>query len=97
MPKIHRHVAWSSSTPPATGPIVDVMAVKADHVPIALPRASPSKVALSIARLAGASIVPPAACSTRAAMSAFMEFAKAHASDPIAKIVTPVTKMRLRP
>ena len=43
-----------------------VIAVKADHVPIAFPRLASSKEALMMARLPGTSNAPPMPCAARA-------------------------------
>ena len=49
----HRQDACSISHPPITGPIAVVIALKPDHVPMALPRDFSSKQALMIAKLPG--------------------------------------------
>ena len=53
MKKAQRHDACSISHPPITGPIAVVIALKPDHVPIALPRDFSSKQALIIDKLPG--------------------------------------------
>src|ERR1700730_17922244 len=55
----HRQEPCSISHPPRTGPRPVVIAVKPDHVPIALPRDFSSKDALIIARLPGTSSAAP--------------------------------------
>ncbi len=54
-----RQLTCSISQPPATGPMLAVIALKPDHVPIARPRSSPSNVALMIARLPGTRSAAP--------------------------------------
>src|SRR5215470_7734946 len=64
--KAHRQDAYWISHPPSTGPKAVVIAVKPDHVPIALPRESSSKQAVIIARLPGTSNAAPIPCMQRA-------------------------------
>ena len=61
-----RHETCSISQPPKIGPMLAVIAVKADHVPIAFPRFASSKEALMMARLPGTSNAPPMPCAARA-------------------------------
>ncbi len=57
--KIARHDTWSTKKPPSTGPMAEVSAPAPAHIPIARLRSCWSKVAPSIARLAGMSSAAP--------------------------------------
>src|ERR1700685_1719459 len=57
--KTQRHDACATSHPPRTGPMDAVIAVKADHVPIARPRSLSVYEALMIAKLPGTSSAAP--------------------------------------
>jgi hypothetical protein len=56
--KIARQESASISAPPPAGPRTVAIPVQAVHVPTALPRASPSKVAATIASDPGTSSAP---------------------------------------
>ena len=64
-----RHDQRSTSQPPTSGPVAEATLPNADQVPIALPRAAPSKVVPSRARLAGTNSAAAAPCAARAASS----------------------------
>jgi hypothetical protein len=68
------------------------------NTPMARARsAGPGKVVATIAAATGLSMVPPAACSTRAAISQPMLGARPHSSDPSPKVANPSRKTRRRP
>lgn len=92
-----RQPTCSINHPPATGPMADIMALKADHVPIARPRSASSKVALIIARLPGTRNAAPTPCAARAAMSARVEPARPHAIDAMVNRIVPARNVRFRP
>ena len=92
-----RQLACSTSQPPATGPIAVVIALNPDHVPIARPRASPSKVAAMIARLPGTRNAAPMPCTARAAINIVGVGARPHRTDASVNTMTPPRKTRFRP
>ena len=67
--KIQRHEAWSTITPPASGPMIIAIPLQAVHEPIALPRTFAGNAATMIASELGVSSAPAAPCSARAAIS----------------------------
>ena len=77
--KSQRQEAWETTQPPATGPIAPVIALAADQVPIAAPRASAEYAALMSARLPGTSSAAPTPWTARAAISSSMPGAAPHA------------------
>ena len=79
--KTQRHETFCTSQPPSTGPEADVRVVQPDHAPMALPRASPLKLALMRARLPGVSSAPPAPCTARARIRDVTFGASPHQSD----------------
>src|SRR6185369_3203310 len=74
----HRHDPCSTSHPPSTGPSAVIIIEKPDQVPIALPRLSGGKCALTSARLFGTSIAPPTPCNARAAINCPIPAATPH-------------------
>jgi hypothetical protein len=92
-----RQLACSTSQPPLTGPIAVVIALNADHVPIARPRPASSNVALMIARLPGTRNAAPTPCSARPAIRTREEAAMPQRIDEAVKKMTPNRNTRLRP
>ena len=80
MAKIQRHDAWSTSSPPPSGPTTIAIPPHAVHVPIAAPRSSAGKVAVMIASDAGTSSAPAHPCSARATISSSAVGASAHST-----------------
>jgi hypothetical protein len=95
--KIARHDSASMSAPPPAGPSTVAIPVQAVHVPTALPRSAPSKVAARIASDPGTSSAPVSPCAARATISASELGATAQAADVMPKPISPSTNMRLRP
>ena len=67
--KIQRHDAWSTITPPASGPTIIAIPLQAVQEPIASPRSRSENAATMIASELGVSSAPAAPCSARAAIS----------------------------
>ena len=97
IPKIQRHEAWSTSSPPPSGPITIAIPPHAVHVPIAAPRSSSGKTAVMIASEDGTSSAPAIPCSARAAISSSTVGASAHSTDVAPKPASPTEKIRRRP
>src|SRR6266487_2619413 len=97
MKKTQCHEACSTSHPPRTGPIAEVMEVKPDQIPIARPRLSGSNEALIIARLPGTSSAPPIPCRERAIINCRILGDRPHQIEASAKTVMPIAKTRRRP
>src|SRR5258708_7321741 len=97
MKKIARHETWSMKKPPSSGPATMVIDVKADQVPIALPRSLSGNVALMMARLPGTMSAAPMPCKPRNPIRAAILGASPHATEPAVNTATPIAKMRLRP
>jgi hypothetical protein len=95
--KIARHETASTSQPPRSGPMTNEMPVHAVHVPIALPRSSPLKTTVIVARAAGVRSAPATPCSARARMSTSALHAAAANSEVAAKAATPITNTRFPP
>jgi hypothetical protein len=89
--------ACSINQPPSTGPIAEVIAVKPDQIPIALPRRSGGNVALIIAKLPGMSKAPPIPWIDRAQISCCTLGDNPHQTDARVNKVTPIVKIRRRP
>ena len=87
----------SISQPPRTGPSAEVIAVYADHVPMARPRSSARNEAPMIARLPGTRSAPPTPCAARATINCSMSGARPHQTEASANRATPALKIRLRP
>jgi hypothetical protein len=97
MRKIARQPTASTSQPPRSGPSAPATELAAAQVPTARPRASPSKAAPRIARLAGTSSAAPTPCSAHTASSQPNPGASAHAADAAAKTAMPARNMRFLP
>ena len=68
------------------------------QIPIARARSTrPVKTCVMIDIATGFSIEPPTACSMRATISISMLGDRLHSSEPSAKTVSPIWKVRLRP
>jgi len=74
-----------------------VIEANPDQVPIARPRASPVKVALSSASDSGTASAPPIPCSALAASTISIDGASAQASEATAKTAIPIMYIRRRP
>src|SRR5450432_1221537 len=97
MKKIQCQEAYSTSQPPRTGPIADVIEVKPDQVPIAEPRLSSLKEALIIARLPGTNNAPPIPWMQRAIIRSRIAGDRPHKIEASEKSITPIAKIRRRP
>jgi hypothetical protein len=94
MKKIIRQLTASTSQPPRTGPTAAVAAPAAAQMPTARPRASPSKVTPSMAKLLGISIAAPMPWMKRAPIKTASPGARPHAAEASPNRTTP--KMRSR-
>src|SRR6266700_5622727 len=83
--KTQRQEAYSTNTPPSTGPTTEVIEVNPDQVPIARPRWSSLNEALIIAKLPGTSNAPPMPWRTRARISTSTLGDKPHAIEATMK------------
>ena len=83
--KIHCHASPSTTAPPTSGPLATARPVIALKIPIAAPRRSGGKAALSSARPSGISSAAPAPCTARAPISQPTLGASAQAADDRAK------------
>ena len=97
MRKIQRHDAWSTSSPPTSGPSAAAMPPSPDQAPMARLRSSARKAPWIIARLPGVSSAPPMPCSTRATTSTSAVGATPHSSEARANQTVPMMKTRRRP
>ena len=96
--KTARQPSPSTSAPPKIGPSASARPDTAPNTPIARARSAGTvNVAAMIAIATGLSIVPPAACSARAAISQPMPGARPHSSDPSPNVASPAWKIRRRP
>ncbi len=95
--KIQRQEASTSSSPPASGPSTPKIAPHAVQLPIAAPRSDCENVFTITASELGTSSAPATPCSARAATSAPIDGASAHASDVMPKPATPIAKIRRSP
>jgi hypothetical protein len=92
-----RQLTACTRRPPTTGPMIAVADVPDAHSPMARPRASPSKAAVMIDRLAGTSTAPKAACTIRAPMRISIVGASPQATDAMPNPTRPIWNMRRRP
>ena len=93
-----RQPIHSMSSPPTIGPSAIDMPTTPPQNPSARARSTrPMKTCEMIDIATGFIIEPPTACTKRAAMSIPMLGARLHSSDPSAKTVSPIWKVRLRP
>ena len=105
MKKIDCQPTFSTSKPPANGPIAVARPLTLPQMPMARPRSGPSNVAVMIARVMGNMIDAPMPWMPRATSSAFMcerpptEMPpdSPQRSEPSVKTVRPAMKTRLRP
>ena len=82
--KIHSQLMPSTTAPPISGPLATEMPVMALKIPIAAPRRSGGKAALSSARPSGISSAAPAPWTARAAISQPASGASAQAAEAAA-------------
>ncbi len=87
--KIHCHARPWTTAPPISGPLATARPVMALNIPIAAPRRSGGKAALSRARPSGTRSAEPAPCRARAAMSTPTFGASAQAADAAVKSARP--------
>ena len=85
-----RHERCSISQPPRTGPKAVVIALAADHVPMARPRSCSGNDALKMARLPGTRSAAPTPCTARAITSCRTSRASPQALDAAAKSTIPL-------
>ena len=96
--KMERQPRPSTRAPPRIGPSASARPDTEPNTPIALARSPGSgNVLATIAIATGLSIVPPTACSARAAIRAPMPGARPHSSEPSPKAARPTWKTRQRP
>jgi len=93
----HRHDAWSTITPPASGPITAAIPLHAVQLPIAGPRSWGENAPMMIASELGTSNAAAAPCSVRAAISTPIVGARAHATEKTPKATTPTANTRRTP
>jgi hypothetical protein len=91
-----RQLTWTRA-PPMTGPRAAPSAPSADQVPIAFGRAAAGTAASSSDSDAGTIAPAPAACTTRAAISAPTPGASPHSTEPRLNPASPATNSRRRP
>ena len=89
--KIARQEIRPTRAPPPAGPKTVAIPVQAVQVPTALPRASPSKVAATIASEPGTSSAPATPCSARAPIRNSSLGAAAQSSELTPKATRPIT------
>ena len=85
------------TAPPRTGPSTTASAVTLPYTPVAQPRRSGGKAALSSASASGMIMAAPAPCTVRATTSAPTDGARAQAADAAAKRTSPAANIRRRP
>ena len=95
--KIQRHDNRSTTTPPASGPMIEAIPPHAVQAPIAPPRAFGAKPATMIASDAGVMSAPAAPWSARAAIRTPIVGASAHRSETTPKAPIPTAKIRRSP
>ena len=88
--KIHSQLMPSTTAPPTSGPLATAMPVIALKIPIAAPRFSRGKAALSNASPSGISSAEPAPCTARAAISQPTPGASAHPAEAPVNSVSPI-------
>ena len=93
-----RQPIHSISRPPTIGPSAIDMPTTPPQTPSARARSTrPTNTCEMSDSATGFSIEPPTACMKRAAISISIVGARLHSSDPSAKTVSPIWKVRLRP
>ncbi len=95
--KIQCQLANSISTPPIGGPSAAAALATTAIIASPRPRWAGGKTSAVVASASGARMPAPTACSTRNAISALMDQASEHSSEPIVKTVIPIRKNRRRP
>ena len=95
--KIHSQSIPSTTAPPTSGPSATATPVIALNIPIAAPRRSGGKAALSSASPSGITSAAPAPWTARAAISSPTFGASAQAAEARAKRVSPTAYIRRRP
>ncbi len=95
--KIARQESSPIRAPPPAGPSTVAIPVQAVQVPTALPRASPEKVAATIASEPGTSSAPATPCRARAPTRNSSEGATAQRAEQAPKAISPITYIRRRP
>ncbi len=92
-----RQVETSTSQPPMVGPTMNEIPVQDVHCPMALPRAVPENVVVSIASEAGVRSAPAMPWIPRKTMSDAASGASAQSTEAPAKLATPIMKIRTSP
>jgi hypothetical protein len=95
--KIHCQAMPCTIAPPTMGPSATAMPVTALNMPIAVPRFSGGKAAVSSASASGRMNAAPAPCTARAAIRKPTSVLSAHAADASENRPSPNTNVRLRP
>ncbi len=95
--KIQCQLAHSTSAPPSSGPIAAATLATTAMVARPRPRCSGGNTIAVVASASGARMPAPTAWITRNPISASIDDASAHSSEPSVKIVMPIRKKRLRP
>ena len=95
--KIARQESSPIRAPPPAGPSTVAIPVQAVQVPTALPRASPSKVAATIASEPGTSSAPAIPCGAGRRSGTRREGAIAQSAEVAPKAISPITNIRRRP
>jgi hypothetical protein len=95
--KIHSQAIPSTTAPPTSGPLATDSPVIALKIPIAVPRRSGGKAALSSARPSGSSSAAPAPWTARATISQPTSGASAHAADAAVNRPRPAAYRLRRP
>ena len=96
--KMERHPTEVTSTPPTTGPSAMLTPTTAAHTPTAWARSLGFvKVLVMIDIATGLSIDPPMAWTMRKTINVVWSGARLHSNEPMEKITSPATKVRLRP
>src|SRR5262249_55911423 len=95
--KIHCQSMPCTIAPPTIGPSATAMPVTALNMPIAVPRFSGGKAAVSSASASGRMNAAPAPCTARAAIRKPTFVLRAHAADASENRPSPNTNVRLRP
>ena len=95
--KIHRQEAWSTITPPASGPTIAAIPPHAVQAPIAAPRSFGAKAATMIASELGTMSAAAAPCSARAPINTSIVGASAHATEKTPNAVRPIANTRRSP
>ena len=92
-----RQEAWSTITPPTSGPTSAAIPPQAVQLPIAAARWPVGNAATMIASALGVRSAPAAPWNARAAISTSIVGASAHATEKTPNPTTPSVKMRRSP